>query len=115
MSDYIYLYRLPASSQNTPDSPNQAHERFQKWASWFKDLEARGIVKNMGHPLASQGKVVKDRRGTVTDVPFTESKDIILGFSIIEARDLAHAAELAAGCPVFEYGGAVEVRPIRQM
>ena len=31
------------------------------------------------------------------------------------AKDLAQAADLTSGCPIFEMGGFVEVRPIRAM
>jgi len=37
------------------------------------------------------------------------------GYSLIEARDLAQAAELSKGCPILERDGSVEVRPIMQM
>ena len=30
-------------------------------------------------------------------------------------RDLAHAAELSSGCPIFELGGLVEVRPVMKL
>jgi len=115
MSEFLYLYRNPANSQFAPDSPHQLQERLAKWTAWFKDLEAKQHIKSPGHPLESKGAVVKDKRGTVTDGPYAESKDIIGGYSLIEAKDLAQAAELARGCPIFEHGGVVEVRPIRQM
>jgi hypothetical protein len=31
---------------------------------------------------------------------------------VIEARDLARAVKLTAGCPIVEGGGAVEIRPV---
>jgi hypothetical protein len=51
----------------------------------------------------------------VTDGPFAEVKDLVGGYSLIEAKDLAEAAELSKGCPVFERNGFVEVRPIMKM
>jgi len=41
---------------------------------------------------------------------------VIGGYSVIEARDLAHAAELAKGCPALEGAeGSVEVRPVMKL
>jgi hypothetical protein len=37
------------------------------------------------------------------------------GYTLIEAKDLAQAAELSKGCPIFDAGGMVEVRPIQKM
>jgi len=115
MSDFLYLYRLPAESGSAPDSPQQMQERLKKWTAWLADLDSKGHVKNRGNPLASTGAVVTDRKGAVNDGPYAESKDIIVGYTIVEAKDLAQATKLATGCPVFEAGGVVEVRPIHQM
>ena len=52
----------------------------------------------------------------MTDGPFAEAKDVVGGYTLIEARDLDQAAELSKGCPIFEVdGGAVEVRPVMKM
>lgn len=53
--------------------------------------------------------------GTVTDGPYVETKDLVLGFNLIEARDLDHAAHIAAGCPIAQGGGSVEVRRVMAM
>jgi hypothetical protein len=51
----------------------------------------------------------------VTDGPFAEAKDLVGGFTLVVADDLAHAAKLAAGCPILEVDGCVEVRPVMKM
>jgi hypothetical protein len=50
------------------------------------------------------------RSDVVTDGPFAETKEILGGYYIIEARDLDHALEIAKLCPA-PFGG-VEVRPV---
>jgi hypothetical protein len=111
MSEFLFLYRSPAPQ----GSPEQMQKTMQKWTAWMKELGEQGHLKNEGHPLERTGKLVKGKQKTVTDGPFAEAKDAIGGYSIVEARDLAHAVELAKGCPTFETDGAVEVRPIRKM
>ena len=54
-------------------------------------------------------------RGSRCDGPYAEAKDLVGGFSLIEAKDLTHAVELSKGCPILEVGGSVEVRPVMQM
>ncbi len=80
--------------------------------AWIKQLEAKGQLKSPGLPLEQAGKTVRGSQLTVTDGPFTEAKDIVLGFIVIEARDLEQALEIAKGCPMVLGGGAVEVRPV---
>jgi hypothetical protein len=109
MSEFTFLYR----GRNTSASPEQMQKTMQKWQAWFKELSANGHIKNIGHPLEHAGKVVRGERKTVTDGPFAESKDVVGGFTIIEASDLDQAAELSKGCPILEAGGSVEVRPIQ--
>jgi hypothetical protein len=63
--------------------------------------------------LENGGKVVTGRQKAIQDGPYAEAKDVIGGFSIIEADDLDEAAELSKGCPILEVGGSVEVRPVQ--
>lgn len=116
MSEFVFLYRSTAEArQAAMGSPEKAQQSLMKWRAWFQDMTDKGHVKNMGQPLDDTGKLVGGRKRTVTDGPYSETKDLIGGYSLIEARDLDQAAELAAGCPIIEGGGIVEVRPVRLM
>jgi hypothetical protein len=108
MNEYVYLYR---GGERPSGSPEQLQQRMQKWMAWMKELGEKGHIKDPGHPLEQNGKLVKAKHA-VTDGPFAEAKDVIGGYTLVQARDLAHAAELTSGCPIFESGGSVEVRPI---
>jgi hypothetical protein len=83
---------------------------FQAWVAWFQELDARGHLKERGHPLGKAGQVVKGKQ-IVHDGPYAEAKDVVGGYVVIEAADLAQAVELSKGCPILEVGGSVEVRP----
>lgn len=87
----------------------------QKWTAWFKEIGAQGHIKYPGHPLDFTGKVVRGQQKIVTDGPYAEAKDIIGGYIVVEAPDLARAVELSKGCPILEIGGSVEVRPNQQL
>lgn len=109
MSDFAFLYR----GRDANASPEQMQKTFEKWRAWFKQLGEQGHLKDIGHPLESSGNVVKGKQKTVTDGPFAEAKDVVGGFTLIQARDLAQATEVSKGCPILEIGGSVEVRPIQ--
>jgi hypothetical protein len=115
MADFLYLYRIPSADAADTASPQEMQARLERWQAWFGVLQAEGHVKNMGHPLEARGGQVRAGAQSVTDGPFPESKDLILGYSIIEAPTLEKAMKLAEGCPIIKTGGTVEVRPIRQM
>jgi hypothetical protein len=116
MSEYIYLFRATeAQSQQAMGTPELAQKSMQAWLGWIRNLETKGHLKNPGQPLDRTGAVVRGRDRVITDGPFAEAKDLVLGFTIVEARDVAEAAELAKGCPILEGGGSVEIRPVRKM
>jgi hypothetical protein len=113
MSEFVFLYRnTDKAHREAMGSPEKAQQSMVKWRAWMKSLEDNGHLKNFGQPLERTGKVVVGKSKTVTDGPYTETKDVIGGYSIVEARDIDQAAKLAAGCPVLEGGGSVEVRPV---
>lgn len=113
MSEFVYLYRTtPAARQERMGTPERAQESMKMWLAWTRDLEAKGHLKNMGQPLDGAGKVVHGKKRVVTDGPFTEAKDLVAGFTIVEAKDLNEAVELSRGCPILEGEGSVEVRPV---
>ena len=109
MSEFTYIFR----GRKTSGSPEEMQQHFEKWVAWFKELNAKGYIKDPGHPLEATGKVV--RRNIVNDGPYAEAKDVVGGYIIVEANDLADAADLSKGCPILEVGGSVEVRPIQEL
>lgn len=78
-------------------------------------------IRKSGHCVASEAlqpastaTTVRVRNGKVqvTDGPFAETKEILAGFYMIEARDLNEAIQLASRIPPAAVG-SIEVRPIR--
>jgi hypothetical protein len=80
-------------------------------------------LRHDGHLLDSQmlesaatAKSVRIRKGrlTTTDGPFAETKEVLGGFNLIEARDMEEAVRIAAEFP-WARTGCVEVRPVRDI
>lgn len=73
-----------------------------------------------GHHVMSSGlqsvrsaSTLRNKNGklSVTDGPFAETKEFLGGFTILEARDLNEAIQLASKFPTAHLG-AIEVRPV---
>ncbi len=111
MSEFAYLFCGGEAS----GSPEQTQQQMQKWVAWMKELGEKGRIKDPGRPLERTGKLVNGKQETVTDGPYAEAKGLVGGYMLIEAKDPAQAVELSSGCPIFETGGLVEVRPIMKM
>jgi len=65
---------------------------------------------------ASTAKTIRRRKNkmTVTDGPFTETKEFLAGFNLIEAESMEEAVRMAAEFPWASYG-SIEVRPVRDI
>jgi hypothetical protein len=64
----------------------------------------------------AKAKSVRIRKGrqTVVDGPFTETKEMLAGFNLIEAEDIEEAVRIAAEFP-WTQTGCVEVRPVKDI
>ena len=116
MSQFVYLYRIAEDARHQAmGTPERAQQSMQRWMAWMKELDTQGHLKDRGQPLEMTGKVVRGQDKAVTDGPFTEAKDLVGGFTLVEARDIDQAVELSRGCPILDGGGSVEVRPVMRM
>ena len=81
--------------------------------AWLADVDGRGkrLIGDRILP-AADATTVRVRKGEllVTDGPFTESKDWIAGFDVLECDDLDEAIEIASRHPMAR-AGRLELRP----
>ena len=115
MSQFLYLYRSEPAARSQAMSPESAQQNMQRWMTWMQGLEKQGHLKDRGQPLENGGKVVRGQQKTVTDGPYAEAKDLVGGFTLVEAQNIDQAVELSRGCPILDGGGSVEVRPVMKM
>jgi hypothetical protein len=113
MSQFLYIFRGGGYAMPRDISPSELQAHLAKWTAWSNGLLAAGRLAG-AHPLSHPptGKTVTGREKTVTDGPYAETKDLVSGILIVEAASLEEAAELAQGCPILEFDGSVEVRPL---
>jgi len=83
----------------------------QLYYAWADELKAEGRMLG-GQPLGSGGRILRAVDGEIVDGPFTETKEVLTGFFLIEAESLEEAARVARGCPALTHGETVELRPI---
>ena len=77
--------------------------------------DKRLIAAEPLHPVHT-ATTVRVRGGQVQlyDGPFAETKELLAGFYLVEARDLNEAIQIASGIPPAKHG-SIEVRPVRQL
>jgi len=89
-------------------SPQELQAALQRYSTWFNKVGRVGGEKLKDH----NGKVL--RASGVTDGPYTESKEVLGGFMIIEAKDYNDAVRLCRDHPHLDIG-SIEIREIDPM
>ena len=85
----------------------------EKYSAWAGKLASQGRLAGGNKLQDGSGRAVRRANGkvAVTDGPYTEAKEIVGGYFIVEADSYEQAVELASDCPHVE-NGVVEVREI---
>jgi hypothetical protein len=106
MATFILLLR---GGDFTKYSPAEMKTVVQDYYSWSEKLRGQGKNKG-GDELKPGGRLISIKNGKPTDGPFTETKEVIGGYFMIEEPSLAAAAETSKECPHLKYGGTIELR-----
>jgi len=93
-------------------STDELQQVMDRVLAWFEELGERGKIKG-AQPLGGQGRVISGTDGRfVVDGPFTETKEAVGGYLVLQADSQNEAVEIARSVPTLRYGNSVEVRPI---
>ncbi|SNY62100.1 YciI family protein [Paractinoplanes atraurantiacus] len=98
----------------TDTEPETDESRVPDIEVWVAENDTAGRrVTGSVLGAASAATTVRVRGGEVllTDGPFAETKEVIVGFDILECADLDEAIAVAAAHPM-AYNGRLELRPL---
>ncbi|MFT3701636.1 MAG: YciI family protein [Agriterribacter sp.] len=99
----------------TAPSPEQMQESMGKWMAWIDKLAKEGLYVS-GEPLLPGGKLIAGKDGkSVTDGPYTEGKEVVGGYFIVNAKDINDAVALCKDYPDFNKGGSIQVRQVMKV
>jgi len=113
MKEFMLLIRNEIDHQATW-SPEKTRQFLKDCSLYIDKLIKEGNLKS-AQPLVREGKIISGSKQTWKDGPFNETKEVIVGYYHILAKDIVEAVEIAKGNPEFEYGTSarIEVRPIK--
>lgn len=108
---YLDESELAAMPEREMDALNARHLAFNDGlldSGHFIEAEA------LAPTAASTCVRLRGGKPTLTDGPYAETKEMVAGFYLIEARDLNEAIQVASRIPSAPLG-TVEVRPCRDL
>ena len=112
MNYLLVILEEPGQRSQRPLAEGQA--LYSSMLAYAEALKAEGKLRAVESLQADdKGQRVQVRNGQprFVDGPFTEAKEMIGGFFLVDCENLAEAAALAARCPAARWA-TVEVRPV---
>jgi hypothetical protein len=113
----MFMYPQIEESDWLGESADPPLEQVEAMSRYNDELRRAGMLLSLDglHPPAEGGSVVFDAEGetTVTDGPFTEAKEVVGGYWLIQARSADEALEWAKRCPC--QSCRIEVRRVQEM
>ena len=110
---YMFLIYLDENSL----SESERARCYEESAAYAQELHASG-KRVLAAPLQPTGTARSVRRRgekrVVIDGPFTEAKEALGGFFLVDAKDMDEAKEIAQKIPAGRWGG-VEIRPLLEI
>ena len=111
MEKFMFIFHggMPSDA-----SPEQMQANMGKWFAWIEKLSKDGKYVS-GEPLLPGGKKIQGKNKSVTDGPYTEGKELVGGFFIVNAADMNEAVKLCDDYPDYEIGGSIQVRQVMKI
>jgi hypothetical protein len=102
-----------------PDDWTPSPEAIAAMGRYNQELNEAGVLLSLDglHPTTDAARIKFAGAGTapsVTDGPFTEAKEVIGGYWMVEVKSRDEAVEWARRCPAWE-GDVIEVRQVQEI
>lgn len=111
-SQYLLIIRFKTDFK--PTSDDAVKNNIKKWQEYMGGLAKSGSLVS-GYRPASDGLTISGTEKSTKSTPYIADGEQISSVIIITAENTDAAKAIADKCPVFEFGGSIEVRPVMNM
>lgn len=95
-------------------SPKEMGELVNAHVAWAAKLAESGHLIS-GEGLEENGVLITGKDCVIKDGPYMESKELIGGYYLLQAKDRDTIVQIAKECPCHIWGGTTEIRTIMEM
>ena len=114
MPRFMMFMMIPGDTDEADWSPSA--EDVAAMGRYNEELTKAGVLLALDglHPTSKGARIAfSGGKSSVTDGPFTEAKEVVGGYWVIQAKSKEEAVEWATRCPA--EGAAIEVRQVFEM
>jgi hypothetical protein len=111
------MLMIPKGYETADANALPSKELIAAMSKYNEDLVKSGVLlalEGLHHPAKAKRLVFAGRKATVIDGPFTEAKEAVGGFWLIQVKSQAEALEWAARCPAQD-GDVIELRQVQDL
>jgi hypothetical protein len=109
----LLIYAVPGAADGVQPADDGV---IDNWVDYTAATKQAGVLlgaERLAHVETATSVTLQGGQRLLTDGPFIETKEHLLGFYLLDVPDLDTALDWAARMPVVRYG-SVEVRPVRE-
>jgi hypothetical protein len=108
-SQFLLIIRFKADFK--PPSDDAVKTNIKHWEDYMGNLAQSGDLV-AGYRPAGDGLTISGTDKTLTSTVYVANDELVSSILVINAVDMDTAKTIADKCPVFEFGGSVEVRAV---
>jgi len=108
-SQFLFIIRYNTNFK--PASKEAVQNNIKKWQDYMGGLVKSGNLVG-GYRPDNDGVTISGTGKSSKSTPYMSDGELVSSVLIIKADNLDAAKAIANNCPIFEFGGSVEVRPI---
>jgi hypothetical protein len=108
-SQFMLLIRFKADFK--PSSDEIVKNNIKKWQEYMGSLAKSGDLVG-GYRPAAEGLTISGTEKSLKSTAYISDGELVSSVLIIKAENMDAAKAIADKCPVYEFNGSVEVRPV---
>jgi hypothetical protein len=108
---FLLIFRF--KSNFVPSSQEAVQTNIKHWQEYMSNLGQSGKLVSGFRP-SNQGKTITGTKKITQEGVYISNNELISSFIIINAASMDEAGEIARKCPIFEFDGSVEIRPLME-
>ncbi len=109
---FLLIFRFKTNF--APPSQDAVKENIKHWQEYMGNLGKSGKLVS-GYRPSNDGETITGTAKISQKGAYVANNELISSFIIIKAASMEEAGEIAKKCPIFEFDGSVEIRPVMNM